>query len=436
MKGVEFKTLATACHPNNQGIGFRTWMEKIEVSPHMPVSFWADALKRADDLESKFIPMDEIKRMERELDDDEYVEMRLSREFPYDIEKILKGDRKKLSEAIRDMKDSKDLAETRPDLYWGAYGVVARVDVFGDKRQREVAVQYNREYSEFFHKRKRHHHYGEVEKSLNELSPEDKEKVLSLKSVYKTVFEYIRLCLKVGRAARTAISSRDHRVKAFFSGQGDESKSIPQTGRVEVLYHATPYVREILKEGFKTKEDLGGKEALGGSTDGGISFTADLNVAREIAKCFKEVIGIAKGKIKLNDILRLIGSERTKGKVPWALEDYINKAKNRQWKWNNPMAKELSKQTGIPMPGKPYEINEKKDAFDLYKRYLSWSDKRYDPLFFGVNIEGFEMMDEANVGVVSAKVDMTKVMSYHQAMEEYRAPLNAILSVMAPRRAR
>jgi hypothetical protein len=85
------------------------------------------------------------------------------------------------------------------------------------------------------------------------------------------------------------------------------------------------------------------------------------------------------------------------------------------------------------MPGKPYEINDKKEAFDLYRKYLAWSDKRYDPLFFGVNINSFESMDEGNVGVVAAKVEMTKVISYHQSMEEYRAPIDSILGVYAPR---
>ena len=146
-----------------------------------------------------------------------------------------------------------------------------------------------------------------------------------------------------------------------------------------------------------------------------------------------EVIRIAKGKMTVNDVLRMIGSERKKGDKPWALEDYINKARQRQWKWSNPATRDLSQRTGVPMPGKPYEINDRKEAFSLYRRYLSWSDKRYDPLFFGVDLRHFESMDEGNVGVVSAKVDMTKVIGYHQAMEEYRAPLDAILSVHSKR---
>lgn len=405
-------------------------LERIETPPHMPYSFWRDAMAEAERLEAKLLPMKEVERMERELEDDEYVDMRLSRDFPYHITRMMDGDRgeKRLSERLRDMLDSSDLAKTRPDLYWGEYGVVSRVDVLGDSV--EVATRYTREYSEFFRKKKKYINYGEIEKA--DLSPEGRDKVLRLKSVYDAVFDYVRLMKRVGRAVRSVVASRNHKLQAFYSG-GDDTKVIPKTSEIEVLYHATPYVREIMRDGFKTKEDLGGRESLGGDTSGGISFTADLRVAREIAKCLVEVIRIAKGRMTVNDVLRLIGSERKKGDKPWALEDYINKAKQRQWKWSNPRTRELSNQTGVPMPGKPYEINDRQEAFSLYRRYLSWSDKRYDPLFFGVDLKHFESMDEGNVGVVAAKVNMAKVISYHQAMEEYRAPVEAVLSVHSKR---
>lgn len=408
---------------------FKVWLERIETPPHMPHSFWRDALKRAEELESKFIPMEKIKRMEDELEDEEYVDMRLSREFPFSVERIIKGE-KKLSEAIRSLLEDGELLKHRPDLYWGEFGVVARVDILGDHK--DSATRYTREYSEFFLKRKKYVNYGEVEKALPEMKPENRDKVARLKEAYRAVFEYTRLLLRVGRAVRSTLAQRNHKVKAFYAG-GDESKMVPETGRVEVLYHATPYVREILREGFKTKEQLG-IESLGGDTSGGISFTADIRVAREIAKCLKEVIAIAKGRLGVNDVLKLINSERKRGDMPWALQDYINKAKNRQWRWNSTGARELSAATGKPLPGKPYEINDREEAFNLYRRYLAWSDKRYDPLFFGVDPKNFERMDENNVGVVAAKVDMTKVISYHHAMEEYRAPLDSILSVHAPGR--
>lgn len=401
------------------------YLERIETPPHMPYSFWRDAMSEAEDLESKFMPMKKIEEMERELEDDEYVDMRLSRDFPYKIVRMLgEGGEKRLSERIRDMLDSSELANSRPDLYWGEYGVVSRVDALGDSI--DVATRYTREYSEFFHKKKSYINYGEIEKA--DLSPEGREKVLKLKSVYEVVFNYIRLLKRVGRAVRSLLASRNHKMKASYSG-GDETKILPNTGKVEVLYHATPYVREIIREGFKTKEQLGNRQSLGGDTSGGISFTADLRVAREIAKCFVEVIRIAKGKMTVNDVLRLIRSEKKKGEEPWALKDYINKARQRQWKWSNPHSRELSKRTGIPMPGKPYDINDKKEAFDLYRRYLSWSDKRYDPLFFGTDLNSFESLEEVNVGVVAAKVDMTKVIGYHYSMEEYRVPIDAILSI-------
>jgi hypothetical protein len=409
---------------------FRLWLDHIETPPHMPHLFWRDSLEEAERLESRFLPLEDVRRMERELEDEEYVDMRLSREFPYKMDRIFRGDghKEKLSERIRDMMDSGDLAKSRPDLYWGEYGLVSRLDLFGDSA--ESALNYTREYSEFFRKRKKYINYGEIEKA--DISPEGREKVLRLKDVYDAVFDYIRLARRVGRAARSFIASRNHRAKAFYAGE-DETKTIPGAGGLNVLYHATPYVREIVREGFKTKEEVG-RESLGGNTDGGISFTADLRVAREIAKCFVEMIHIAKGKMTVNDVLKMINSERKRGDMPWALKDYVNKARQRQWQWGNPRTRELSKRTGIPMPGKPYEINDRKEAFDLYRRYLAWSDRRYDPLFFGVDPSNFESMDEANVGVVAARVDMSKVMSYHHSMEEYRVPVGAIMKVGVPGR--
>lgn len=410
-------------------MNFRTWMERVEVPPHMPYSFWREALEEAKRLESRFMPIKEIEGLERELEDEEYVEMNLSREFPYKITRMLREDgyQKKLSELLKDMLDSSDLAKSRPDLYWGEYGVVARTDVF--EGSKEAATRYTREYSEFFLKKKKYNNYGEIERA--ELGREARDKVLKLKSVYDAVLNYVRLLNRVGRAVRATLASRQHKLQSFYSG-GDESKNIPKTGSVEVLYHATPYVREILREGFKTKEDLGGRESLGGDTSGGISFTADIRIAREIAKCLVEAIRIAKGKMTVNDVLRLIGSEKKKGDKPWALEDYINKAKQRQWGWTSPNTRKLAVSSGKPMPSKPYEINDRNEAFSLYRRYISWTEKRYDPLFFGVDLNVFESMDENNVGVVAAKVDMTKVIGYYQAMEEYRIPLDAILSVHAP----
>lgn len=412
-------------------MNFRTWIERIETPPHMPNIFWKEALERADKIEASFLPLGDIERMERELEDDEYVDMRLSREFPYKINRMLRGDgyKERLSEKIRDLMDSGDFARTHPEQYWGEYGVVARLDIFGDSM--ETATNYTREYTEFFLKKKKYNNYGEIERA--DLSPGAREKVLRLKSVYDAVFEYVRLAKKVGRAARAAMAHRSHKVKAFYSG-GDESKVVPETGKVEVLYHATPYVRQILGSGFKTKEQLGNRESLGGATDGGISFTADLRIAREIARCFIEAIRIAKGKMTVNDVLRSINAEREKGKVPWALEDYISAAKSRQWRWNPPSTRDLARETGKPLLGKPYEINDRKQAFDLYRRYLSWSGRRYDPLFFGVDPSNFENMDEGNVGVVAAKVDMAKVIGYHPAMEEYRVPVDAVIQVAAPGR--
>ena len=68
-------------------------------------------------------------------------------------------------------------------------------------------------------------------------------------------------------------------------------------------------------------------------------------------------------------------------------------------------------------------------AFEFYKHYLMHSKTRYNPMFFGVTIDSFKHLKESNVGIIAADVDMSSVVRYLRAMEEYRVPVSAIFNV-------
>ena len=48
-------------------MNFKNWFENIEVPPHLPELFWDEVYKKAIDLESKFVPLSEIEKLEKYL---------------------------------------------------------------------------------------------------------------------------------------------------------------------------------------------------------------------------------------------------------------------------------------------------------------------------------------------------------------------------------
>ena len=63
------------------------------------------------------------------------------------------------------------------------------------------------------------------------------------------------------------------------------------------LYHATPNVMGVCKDGLLPRCDLDGVCGLGGGTDKLVSFTTDSSVAVDIAKDFQTAVKIANGSL-------------------------------------------------------------------------------------------------------------------------------------------
>ena len=75
--------------------------------------------------------------------------------------------------------------------------------------------------------------------------------------------------------------------------------------------------------------------------------------------------------------------------------------------------------------------DDKRIAFELFRLANLRRDEkglRYDPWFGFHNFENFANTNPNDIGVIKAKIDMSKVKSYHFAEEEYRVPKEAIVS--------
>lgn len=229
------------------------------------------------------------------------------------------------------------------------------------------------------------------------------------KEIFKNIAKYVHEVSKVERHLEASVDYRNREEEAYYKSSGGRAGIMPKTNPVEVLYHATPFLKEIQAQGFK----VGEKKALGGDTSGGISFTADFDIASEIARNFKEVIAIARNQKGPEDVLRLAKSKGVDLSKAGPYFDYMHQ-------------KDLDAK-GIPRKTDTYS-QDRYYAFELFRHYVSLSPHRYDPLFFGVRVNDFENFDPRNVGVIQAKVDMSKVIEYLSSMEEYRIPPEAILS--------
>lgn len=192
-----------------------------------------------------------------------------------------------------------------------------------------------------------------------------------------------------------------------YKGDGPEHES------VESLYHASVNAKELYENGFAKnipqEGGLGGSQSLSSIEDKGISFTADLYIAKEIARSLKEVIGIANKKYDFRNVLT------------WALQDGVSEEELMSEYRLKKRAKE-----------KP-SLSSPKEVFELYRRYLTFAESkgnRYNPLYFGVSINSFKNLKEENVGVIKVKIDMTNPdMQYFSGMHEFRVPLKSVIEI-------
>jgi hypothetical protein len=205
-----------------------------------------------------------------------------------------------------------------------------------------------------------------------------------------------------------AIPKLERRIEVTY-----KSDAKPATNKVELLYHATVNADSLMKTGFvvgdanstKNSEGIGGSN-LDASGKKSISFTADIYIAKEIARCLKEAVMIAHGEIDIYDL------------ITYAMQDGV--------------AQEIERNFGFFSNEENLARATTKQVFDYYRYYLLASPKRYDPLFFDSDhlMELFKTKQVEDVGVVVCQVDMTNPrILYLRSMEEFRVPPEAVIKV-------
>ncbi len=189
----------------------------------------------------------------------------------------------------------------------------------------------------------------------------------------------------------------------------DTIPSGAQFEETETLYHASVHARDLYRKGFSpkgTSTGLGGSNRLRGGKEGGISFTEDEYVAKEIAKTFKEIALVAQGALTskhLQDWIR---------RKPARVQDRIKEMMHQMYR------------RAAPGP---------EHAMGLYLCYLKHSD-RYDPVFFGQGPKGlvmrFSRLSVRDIGYIHAEVSMSHPdILYLRGEREVRVPVESVKRV-------
>lgn len=396
---------------------FKTFLEmSMRFPPHMPETWWKETLKKSKEFEDELedLPSTLEKAIELEKEYSSAKPFRdIEYKLPYSLLKIFKKDtyfaQEPLSKLIKDFLDTaevKNVDASTVNSYLKRvgqfYSSLSGLKAFYKEYKRDFEQEYD-------------YLLDELEDSKDDIPDYSNvlETITKAEKSIDTLVEYIRLASHVNNKVQAWEERMSISAKKYYGGE--DSK--PKHSKLETLYHATPYVSEILQSGFKTKSELGNQQALGGSTQlsdkdwrkEALSFTGDIQIARAIVKSLVEVIKISKGQMKLGDVIRMFKAETPQ------TDKFGAAFKSRVSNWMMDYRHDPS--------GNPSQV------FELYKRFLGTTKLRYNPLFFGVDIKDFENLNEKNVGIIAAVVQMDKVGMYLSAMEEFRVPKEAILKI-------
>lgn len=197
----------------------------------------------------------------------------------------------------------------------------------------------------------------------------------------------------------------------------------------EVLYHATGALQEVMDSGLKTRDELGGREALGGGTSDTISFTTDRALAERIADVLVEASEVARGDISLDDIMERADAlgvgDRIRQLPEWTrYERHVKFSTSSGLYTAADIAEREGGEGWVPQPGtfsavggdgvqrygsfeRPETPEEAASArFAVYTRFLAYQEEQggpADPMFFGIDPSDLVDIDPANVGVVEAR---------------------------------
>lgn len=180
----------------------------------------------------------------------------------------------------------------------------------------------------------------------------------------------------------------------YVIGNMYSSKWRPTHDNVEKLYHASIFVPELLREGFHKSrpDDRIGVGNFG--TQHTISFTHDIEIARNIMRSFKELWMIAHGQLKASDI------------ISWIRNEKINPASLRKLSSMN--------------------------AIELYKNWQSFTKLRDNPVIVNMDnlVERLKERSLSDIGVISADVILDGSEEYMAAEREFRVLPEKITNII------
>jgi hypothetical protein len=248
-------------------------------------------------------------------------------------------------------------------------------------------------------------------KSIEEADKDEWEYYIEDGAISESDVKAILLFPKIYRSVEKRVNS----VMARLEKLGERVAVIGRAGmnelppheKIEIMYHASPKARQLARTGFSEKGKggvglSGSNIFIGTKMHDSISFTYDLNVAREIARVFKELAMAARGELKSHTIL------------DWAKREGVL----------NDVLK-ASKMTYNLEPARSTRFG----AVHLYMTYLWFQKFRTNPVFSKSTREAFKQFSRVNprdVGVVVAKVNLADTKGYSQ----HHAPVEREIRVL------
>ncbi len=170
---------------------------------------------------------------------------------------------------------------------------------------------------------------------------------------------------------------------------------------VEILYHATAFKTEILKEGFQSEAPMNRRGLGVYGKQYGISFTYDLYVAKEISRCLKEALLIVEGKLSYHQVLDWFSRDKLN------VQDAIDRVKRE----------------------KAHATQVERTLY-LYNYYLWINQHRYNPVFTYVeNLANlFKTRRKEDIGVLRCHVKTEKI-EHKPAEREIIAPASSVIKI-------
>jgi hypothetical protein len=178
----------------------------------------------------------------------------------------------------------------------------------------------------------------------------------------------------------------------------------PAHGEVETLYHASAFVPEILKNGFESEKPVD-RQGLGnlGVVKDTISFTHDLEIARNIMRTLKEVCMIAHGQLTSKTILGWIRKEKLD-------------------------ADNLIRGAGIDASKLK---NTPEEAVILYRYWIGLTGLRVDPMMVHPQDALNVLMTRkvSDIGVLACDVELSGKDEYLSGEAEFRVPPSRVRTI-------